>query len=102
MKIFKFTYGDFEKYGVFKDLKEAEERRAEIEGVELYLPVTIEEFTIPYYNIHLEATADLPFVPDEAEMIRDLLRAADIPFHTQLGLKRLRELAEENGIALEE
>lgn len=96
MKIFKFKSGDFEQYGVYRDLQEAYDRRTEIEQSYDFLPVTIEEFTIPYYNITLSATEDLPFVPDEAEEIREALRAAGVQFHSQLGLKRLRELADEH------
>lgn len=96
MKIFKYTNGDFEKWGVFKDLKEAGERCEEVDPAYAYLHFTVEEFTIPFYNIILEPTEDMPFVPDEAEEIREALRAAGVQFHSQLGLKRLRELADEH------
>jgi hypothetical protein len=54
MKLYRYTCGDHEKYGVAPDEQEAYERREEVDATFHYLPVTIEEVTVEGYELILK------------------------------------------------
>lgn len=88
MKVFKYTCGDYEKYGVAEDESDAYERRAEVDPTFHYLPVTIEELRIEGYEIAVN-----PSVPEDREALKEWLTKRDVPFTPQLGTDKLKELA---------
>ncbi len=101
MKLFKFTCGDDEKIGAFPDARAAQDRCTEIDPTFSFLPVKIEELTVPGYVIELKPIASgLP--PDEgesesfddmdADKLRTWLDARSIKYHSQFGEKKLRDL----------
>lgn len=104
MKIYKFTCGADEKTGVFEDETAAYDRRAEVDATFHFLPVTIEEITVPGYDIVIvpidEATptidpnvpTDEPFADWNKDQLKAWLDARDITYHPQMGEKKLREL----------
>lgn len=59
MKLFKLSVGDVERLAVANDKQEMFERRAEVEPSFDYLPVEIEEVTVPGHEIHATSTDDL-------------------------------------------
>lgn len=90
MKIFKYTCGDYEKYGVAADDNDAYERRSEVDQTFHYLPVTIEELRIDGYEISVKSVST---VPEDREALKVWLTERDIPFTPQLGTDKLKELA---------
>jgi len=51
MKLFRFTVGYDEKFYPFENEREAYERRAEVDPTFTWLPVQIQEISIPGYTI---------------------------------------------------
>lgn len=92
MKLYKYTCGDYEKYGVAADDNDAYERRATVDPNFHYLPVTIEELRIEGYEIIVK-----PNVPDDREALKAWLTERNIPFTPQVGIDKLRELALQHG-----
>lgn len=90
MKLYKYTFGDFESYGAAKDDKDAFERRMDIDPQFHYVPVTIEQVTLEGYEITLTPTTS---VPTERESIKAWLNERGIEFVPQWGDAKLRELA---------
>lgn len=100
MKLFKFTVGEDERLYPFSDLQEAHDRRTEVDPSYHYLPVRIEEVTVPGYKLHVYPVLPETSLPDPAEVLaenmdeescRAYLDKHGVKYHPQLGLKRLRE-----------
>lgn len=90
MKLYKYSFGDFEHYGPAKDDADAFERRTDIDPQFHYVPVTIEEVTLEGYEITVTATSN---VPSDREALKAWLNERNIEFTPQLGDAKLRELA---------
>lgn len=61
LKLFKFSQGQLDYYGAFKDEKEAYDRRADVDPTFHYTHVEINELTIPGHTIMVLEDDDLPF-----------------------------------------
>lgn len=100
MKLFRFIAGDDFKLAVFDNAEEAYARRAEVESTFHFIPVRIEEVTVPGYTIHAAPEMiELPFSDEPAgamDDIRERLREKGVRFPPNTGEKRLMELAAEH------
>lgn len=90
MKLYQYTCGDYQKYGVGDDESDAYTRRAEVDPTFHYLPVTIEEVSVDGYEITVKSSSS---VPEEREALKAWLTEREIPFTPQSGTDKLRELA---------
>lgn len=96
MKLFKFICGSDEKIGPFKDETEAYDRRTEIDPTFHFLPVRIEEVTLPGYVISITPiAAPSQFDGMDADQLRAWLDVKGIKYQTQLGDRKLRDLCVE-------
>lgn len=94
MKLFKFTLGIYEQYGVFNDEKEAYEKRATIDPAYYYTPVEIAEVTVPGYEITLKPIGEAdPFAGWDKDRLREFLDGKGVKYAAQSGEAKLRELA---------
>jgi hypothetical protein len=110
MKLYKYTFGDWEKYGPAEDDTDAYERRVSVDPQFHYVPVVIEEVTIEGYTIDVQPLQIVAYVNlgdgniiaveqyieqlntmDKKEL-QDALTRKEIPFHHALGEDKLREL----------
>lgn len=90
MKLYQYTCGDYQKYGVGADEDDAYNRRSEVDQTFHYLPVTIEEVTVDGYEITVKAASG---VPEEREALKAWLNERGVQFTAQSGTDKLRELA---------
>jgi hypothetical protein len=90
MKLFKYTCGDIEKYGVGIDEDDAYARREQVEQTFYFLPVTIEELKVEGYEITVKPSNDLPSDRDE---LKAWLSSHNIEYVAQWGIEKLREAA---------
>lgn len=90
MKLYQYTCGDYEKYGVGKDETDAYERRASVDPTFHYLPVTIIELHVEGYEITVKPVS---VVPEDRESLKAWLTERNIPFTAQSGTDKLKELA---------
>ena len=99
MKLYKYTCGDDTKVGVAKDEKDAYERRGEVDPTFSFLPVQIEEYEIPGYEIVIRPVveAEEPFDIEAADatQLRKFLRERGIQFFNGAKADELRALARE-------
>jgi hypothetical protein len=93
MKLFKFTLGAFDKYGVFTDIVSAYENRVTVDPQFHYLPVEIEEVTVDGYDIILQPVGNDPFIGWDKAKYREFLDSKGVSYTPQLGESKLRELA---------
>lgn len=97
MKLFKFILGDEERVGVFVDKQAAHDGRKSIDPAYAYLPVEIEELTVPGYTITIEPAQAASTPPDFTAMGRSELRLwldkHAVEYVPQWGDQRLLEAA---------
>lgn len=99
MKLFKFTLGVNEKYGVFHDAQEAYDKRESVDVQFHYTPVEIEEVRVEGYEIILkpvEQKQDTPAGPFDnfsKDELKTYLTDKGIKYHPSTGEVKLRELA---------
>jgi len=110
MKLYKYTFGDWELYGPANDDADAEKRKADVDPQFHYVPVTIEEVKLEGYEITVspvstmeavnlgngrimtkDAYVDLVKTMDKTEL-KNALHRKNIEFHHALGEEKLREL----------
>lgn len=104
MKLYKYTFGDWERYGAAKDDADAFERRMDIDPQFHYVPVVIEEVTIEGYTISVTkdepktGTADPSHIvhTSDRDGLKQWLNEHGIEFTPQWGEAKLRELALQN------
>jgi protein tyrosine phosphatase (PTP) superfamily phosphohydrolase (DUF442 family) len=58
MKLYKYIFGDFEKYGPAIDEADAHERKVDVDPQFHYVPVIVEEVTVEGYEISVKAIDD--------------------------------------------
>lgn len=90
MKLYKYTFGDWEKYGPANDDTNAYERRVSIDPQFHYVPVTIEEVKLEGYEI---AVSPISEIPTERDALKAWLTERNIEFTPQWGDAKLKELA---------
>lgn len=90
MKLYQYTCGDFERYGVAADEDDAYEHRAKVDPTFHYLPVVIEEVRVEGYEIIVKPVSN---VPEDREALKAWLTERNIPFTAQWGADKLKELA---------
>lgn len=93
MKLFKFTLGVYEAYGVFEDAQDAYNSRNKVDEQYDYLPVEITEVTVEGYEIILKP---LNVIPEDRDELKAWLTERGIEFTPQLGTEKLKELAQQN------
>jgi len=100
LKLFKFTCGLDEKIGVFKDEKEAYERRTEVDPTFHFLPVQIDEITVPGYEIAItpikqtvEPMADDEFTAMDRKALLDFLKTNSVEYKPHWGEQKLLDAA---------
>lgn len=92
MKLYQYTCGDFERYGVAADEDDAYEHRAKVDPTFHYLPVIIEEVRVEGYEITVKpAVTDIPSM--NREQLKQFLKDRNIEFTPQWGEDKLREVA---------
>jgi hypothetical protein len=90
MKLYKYTFGDWEKYGPANDDSDAYERRVSVDHQFHYVPVVIEEVILEGYEITVSPVSE---IPTEREALKSWLTERNIEFTPQWGDAKLRELA---------
>lgn len=90
MKLYKYTFGDWERYGAANDDTDAFERRMDIDPQFHYVPVEIEQVTLQGYEITVTPSSNLP---SDREGLKVWLTERGIEFTPQWGEAKLRELA---------
>jgi hypothetical protein len=102
MKLYKYTFGEWENYGPAIDDADAFERRIGIDPQFHYVPVTIEEVKLEGYEITVTERNDDTVIsallskhPDtlDRDQLKNWLTIKGIPFTPQWGEDKLRELA---------
>lgn len=95
MKLFRYTMGTDEKYGVSADHEAAYNQRGKVDSNYEYLPVAIEEVTVPDYEIILKPTTDKPSADEverwESDELRSYLDKIEVEHKPQWNTKKLRE-----------
>lgn len=95
MRLFKYTCGVDEKIGVFRDENEAYEKRASVDPTFHFLPVVIEEITVPGYEIIIRTNGkpeSTTFEGWTAEELRAWLDEQKVEFPAKASKKELLEL----------
>lgn len=94
MRIFKYRCGVDEKIGVFRDENEAYEKRASVDPTFHFLPVVIEEITVPGYEIIIRPIGEKDNMFDgwTAEQLRTWLDEQLIEYPEKSSKKELLEL----------
>lgn len=99
MKLYKYTFGDFESYGSAKDDTDAFERRISIDPQFHYVPVTIEEVTLEGYKITVtpqffgNREDQEHIMKMDRDQLKTFLADSGIEFVPQWGDKKLMEVA---------
>lgn len=110
MKLYKYTCGDHEAYGVAENDQDAYDRRAEVHPTFHYIPVKMEEVKVEGYEISVTPLNDgaepgkvVHYREDQSHIVnmdRDqlkaLLKSLNIEFTPQWGRDKLREIALQN------
>lgn len=99
LKLFNFTCGIDEKIGVFASAEDAYDRREEVDATFYFLPVTIEEITVPGYVVTITPVAaqNKPPTDEFADMDKPALVAwlkeRNVEYVPQWGVEKLKEAA---------
>lgn len=91
MKLFKYVSGADEVYAPAESKEEAYRNRAKVDHTFHFLPVEIEEVTVPGYSITL--TPDDDMGEWDKQKLRDYLDKHNVEYVPQWGVEKLREAA---------
>jgi hypothetical protein len=91
MKLFKYTCGDTELFGVAEDEKDAYDRKVDVDPTFHYIPVTVEEVKVNGYEINVTPVSDIPSM--NRDQLKRYLKDRNIEFTPQWGEDKLREVA---------
>lgn len=94
MKLYKYTSGLDEKFGVAADEQDAYERREEVDATFHFLPARIEEVIIPGYVITItKAAGGDQFDAMDLTKLREWLDANGVEYASQAREAKLRDMA---------